>query len=139
MRRSSPTPQRPKADSYDSALPPNPQSFPLVGFPLTISALTTLATHLSKNYAQAWTAVRKIEVLQPFPTAFEPLGPNVPLHEPTSDGAPGGKDEVLQEASRGRKLFNSIYGKVAGRVIESLRWGHPNLVDCALKLIVRFP
>jgi len=54
------------------------------------------------------------------------------LHNPVED-----KNAGLEDVSRGRRFFNSIYGKVAGRVIESLGWGHPNLVDCALKLIVR--
>lgn len=113
------------------------KSFPLLGFPLTISALTTFSSHLAESHPEVWKVIERLESTQPFPTAFEPLGPKVPLHEAKPTGAPGGKEEPLVEVSRGRRLFNSIYGKVSGRVIESLRWGHPNLVDCALKLIVR--
>ncbi|KAL7415805.1 hypothetical protein BDY24DRAFT_382269 [Mrakia frigida] len=106
------------------------KSFPLIGFPLTISSLTSFSTHLSTSHLDIWPSILQIESLHPFPTAFEPLDPRTPLHNPVED-----KNAVLEDVSRGRKLFNSIYGKVAGRVIESLRWGHPNLVDCALKLI----
>lgn len=118
------------------SLGPFSQSFPLLGFPLTISSLTTFSSHLAKHYPTVWLVVERLESTQPFPTAFEPLGPNVPLHESKPSGSAGEKDEPLEEVSRGRRLFNSIYSKVAGRVVESLRWGHPNLVDCALKLIV---
>ena len=113
------------------------KSFPLLGFPLTISALTTFSSHLAEHHPAVWPVIERLESTQPFPTAFEPLGPNVPLHESKPSGAAGGKEQPLEEVSRGRQLFNRIYSVVSGRVIESLRWGHPNLVDCALKLIVR--
>ncbi|CDZ97225.1 hypothetical protein [Phaffia rhodozyma] len=108
------------------------KSFPLVGFPLTISSLTALSTHLSKNHPDIWPLVERIEAAHPFPTAFEPLGEYGLAPHPVTNAL---NQQPLEPVSRGRILFNNIYGKVAGRVLESLRWGHPNLVDSALKLI----
>lgn len=80
-----------------------------MGFPLTISALTSFSTHLSTEHPDIWPSIERIEAAHPFPTAFEPLDPSLPLHHPIkSEEGLEEKDKQapLEEVTRGRKLFN---------------------------------